>query len=93
MGFFIKKICLIRKVYYLCTQETFKQIEIMLYTKEFYEIMEGFEKYAKKLVSLGIQGLQKEPKENWDKQQYYCDGNANNAFKMFLFGVSFGKTL
>jgi hypothetical protein len=38
-------------------------------------------------------GLSKEPIENWKKQQYYCDGNANNAFKMVLFGVSLGKTL
>jgi len=65
----------------------------MLHTKEFYEIMEVFEKNAKKLVNLGSTGLQKEPKELWGKQIYYCDGNANNAFKMFLNGVSLGKTL
>lgn len=65
----------------------------MLYTKEFYEIMEVFEKNAAKLVSMGASGLQKESKENWPKQQYYCDGNANNAFKMFLLGVSLGKTI
>ena len=65
----------------------------MLHTKEFYEIMKEFEKNAKKLVNLGSMGLAKEDKENWAKQLYYCDGNANNAFKMFLFGVSLGKTL
>jgi hypothetical protein len=65
----------------------------MLYTKEFYAIMENFEKNAKQLISLGAMGLSKEPIENWKKQQYYCDGNANNAFKMVLFGVSLGKTL
>jgi len=64
----------------------------MLETKEFYEIMNVFEKNAKKLVSLGSQGLKKEPKELWPKQIYYCDGNANNAFKMFLNGVALGKT-
>ena len=44
----------------------------MLHTKEFYEIMEVFEKNAKQLVTLGAMGLTKEPKENWTKQQYYC---------------------
>ena len=65
----------------------------MLHTKEFYEIMDVFEKNAKQLVSLGAMGLTKESKENWTKKQYYCDGNANNAFKMFLHGVSLGKIL
>ena len=65
----------------------------MLESKEFYEIMTAFEKNAKKLVRMGHEGLNKEPKENWESQCYYCDGNANNAFKMFLYGVSFGKIL
>ena len=55
--------------------------------------MDVFEKNAKKLVSLGSQGLTREPKENWINQNYYCDGNANNAFKMFQHGVSLGKIL
>jgi hypothetical protein len=63
----------------------------MLHTKEFIDIMNEFEKIAKKLVSIGSQGLSREPKELWDKQHYYCDGNANNAFKMFLNGVMFGR--
>lgn len=66
---------------------------IMLHTKEFYEIMEVFEKNAKKLVSMGNQGLTREDKEKWPKQNYYSDGNVNNAFKMFLHGVSLGKIL
>jgi hypothetical protein len=65
----------------------------MLHTKEFQEIMTAFEKNATQWVRLGSMGLTKEPKENWTKQLYYCDGNANNAFKMFLVGVSLGKTL
>ena len=65
----------------------------MLQTKEFYEIMSVFEQNAKKLVNLGSMGLTRETKENWSKQLYYCDGNANNAFKMFLHGVSLGKIL
>ncbi len=65
----------------------------MLFTKEFYEIIDVFEKNAKTLVSMGSQGLKREQKESWVKGYYYCDGNVNNAFKMFLHGVSFGKTL
>ena len=63
----------------------------MLYTKEFYEIMDAFEKNAKKLVNMGGQGLSRENKENWTKQIYYYDGNVNNSFKMFLHGYSLGK--
>lgn len=62
-------------------------------TKEFYQIMEIFEKDAKKLVSIGISGLKREPIENWINQQYYCDGNVNNAFKIYLYGVSLGKII
>jgi len=65
----------------------------MLHTKDFYQIMNVFEKNAKQLVSMGAQGLTKEAKCNWGRQQYYCDGNVNNAFKMFLNGVSLGKIL
>ena len=65
----------------------------MLQTKEFYEIMEAFEKEAWHLVSMGSQGLKREAKELWPKQIYYVDGNANNAFRVFLNGVSFGKAI
>lgn len=63
----------------------------MLFTKEFQEVMEAFEKIAKQIVTLGSEGLNKEPKDQWHKQYYYCDGNANNAFKLFLAGFSLGK--
>ena len=65
----------------------------MLFSKEFYETMEMFEKTSKSFVRFGAQGLKKEPKEQWNNQAYYCDGNANEAFKIFLNGVYFGKTL
>lgn len=65
----------------------------MLHTKEFYEIMEVFEKTSKQFVRFGSQGLKREPKENWINKYYYCDGNVNEAFKIFLNGVMFGKTL
>jgi hypothetical protein len=65
----------------------------MLFTKEFHEIMDMFEKNAKQLVSMGSQGLKYEDKVNWHNQTYYCDGNVNNAFKMFIHGVALGKIL
>jgi len=73
--------------YYLCVTKA----KNMNNTKEFQDIMQAFEKDAKRFVSIGSMGLTKEPKENWVKQVYYCDGNVNNAFKMFMIGVSFGK--
>ena len=67
--------------------------EGMLFTKEFYETMEVFERTAKKMIRFGSMGLKREPKEAWIRGAYYCDGNANEAFKLFLSGVSYGKTL
>ena len=63
----------------------------MLYTKEFYDIMNHFEKTAKNFVRTGSQGFKREEKENWTKGWYYSDGQANESFKLFLQGVSFGK--
>jgi len=65
----------------------------MLYTKEFYDVMENFEKYAKLNVRKGSMGLAREPKENWRKNWYYSDGLANTAFKIFFAGYSLGKTV
>ena len=65
----------------------------MLYTKEFYELIKNFEKYAEKNLSLGSMGLQKEEKELWKKQRYYCDGTANQAFIIFFQGYSLGKSM
>lgn len=65
----------------------------MLHTKEFYEIMEVFERTSKEFVRFGTMGLKREPKENWANQYYYSDGNANEAFRIFLNGVSLGKLI
>jgi len=64
----------------------------MLYTKEWYELMNSFENYAKKNVRTGTMGFIREPKENWKKQWYYSDGLVNAAFKSFIAGYSLGKT-
>ncbi len=65
----------------------------MLETKEFYEVMDTFERYAKKNVRTGNMGFTKEPREHWVKQNYYSDGMANQAFKVFLAGYSLGKVV
>lgn len=65
----------------------------MLYTKEFYEIMESFERYAKKEIRVGSQGFNKEPKENWVKKYYYSDGVVNDSFKIYLSGYCLGKSI
>lgn len=65
----------------------------MLGTKEFYEAMKAFEVCAKNIIRVGSMGYTKEPKESWAKQIYYSDGTANEAFKVFLAGYSYGKTV
>ncbi len=64
----------------------------MLFTKEFYFVMENFEKYAKQNIRMGSMGLTREEKENWKRGWYYSDGLANEAFKLFLVGYSLGKS-
>lgn len=65
---------------------------MQLGTKEFYELMDIFEKTQSKNILTGSMGLKREDKELWDKKRYYCDGNANDFFKMFICGYSLGKT-
>ncbi len=65
----------------------------MLGTKEFYDMMESFEKYAKSNIRTGSMGLTREPKGNWERQWYYSDGLANEAFKLFIAGYSLGKAI
>lgn len=67
----------------------------MLENSEFYEAMKAFEKNINNVTRIrqGTQGFNKEPKENWEKRCYYTDGNTNEAFKIFLFGYSYGKTM
>lgn len=64
-----------------------------LFSKEFYEAMEMFERTSKHLIRTGSMGYKREPKESWGHQVYYCDGIANEAFNVFLAGVSYGKAV
>ena len=64
----------------------------MLYTKEFYELMDFFEKSGLKTVYTGAE-IKREPKELWPKKQYYTNGKVNDFFKMFLAGYQLGKII
>lgn len=62
-----------------------------MYSKEFHEAMQSFEKYAiKELIGIGTMGFTKEPRPNWTKGSVYCDGKVNEAFRMYLGGYSCG---
>jgi len=54
-------------------------------TKEFYEIIENFEKHFPHMR------LDKEPKELWSKSVIFQDGEVNNLFNVFRLGYSFGR--
>ena len=64
----------------------------MLHTKEFYDVMNVFERTSSKIIRTGNMGFIREPKENWIRQLYYSDGIANQSFLIFLSGYSLGKS-
>lgn len=64
----------------------------MVGTKEFYDLMEMFEKNIKRIYIPGTNSLNKEPKELWKLGRIYADGNVNSAFQAYMHGYSFGKT-
>lgn len=66
---------------------------MMLHTTEFHDILAQFKKDAKTRIRTGSQGFAMEDKKLWPKQIYFCDSVANDAFKMYLLGVSLGKIL
>lgn len=63
----------------------------MVGTKEFYDLMEMFEKNIKRIYIPGTNSLNKEPKELWKLGRIYADGNVNSAFQAYMYGYSFGK--
>lgn len=58
-------------------------------SKEFYEVIEAFEKSP---VSKSKR-LDKEPKELWKKGQIYQNGEVNDLFKCFQHGYSYAKAV
>ena len=64
----------------------------MVGTKEYYDLMEMFEKSIKHIYIPGTNSLNKEPKELWKQGRVYADGNVNSAFYAYMHGYSFGKT-
>lgn len=59
----------------------------MLYTKEWYEIMESFEK-----GHYGRFRMDREDKEIWKIGAYYQNGECNEWFKMYLAGYMAGRS-
>jgi hypothetical protein len=57
----------------------------MVFDKEYYEIINIFEKTYKNLR------LDKEDKEYWLKSIVYQDGEVNKLFLSYLSGYNFGK--
>lgn len=58
----------------------------MLYTKEWYALMEAFEK-----GNFGRYRLDREEKEVWQQKVYYQNGEANELFKVYLAGYMNGR--
>ena len=59
-------------------------------SKEYYEIIKDFENFMKKISS--IRGsFEKESKELQMKGVYYCNGEINNAFKIYQAGYANGR--
>ena len=64
----------------------------MLETKEFYDIMDFFERWGKTEIRTGSMGFHREPKESWKNRVYYSDGEVNKAFKIFHSGYMLGRS-
>lgn len=52
--------------------------------------MNYFEKTVSKQMYVSAK-ITREDKENWTRGHYYCNGDTNNYFKMFLSGYQLGK--
>lgn len=56
-------------------------------TKEFYDILENFEK------NFNHMRLDKESKELWCVGQIYQNGETNNAYQAYIKGYSLGRAV
>lgn len=65
----------------------------LLKTKEFYEILNVFEKTLK-TSSIYVRGsYEREDKELWSTGYIYKSGEINDLFKLFHMGVEAGKSI
>lgn len=62
-----------------------------LFSKEFYDLMAFFERTIGKIAYVG-NDFSKEPKDLWLKAQYYCNGQINNLFKVFIAGYVYKES-
>lgn len=61
------------------------------YSKEFYDAMAFFERTICKVVYVGSD-FRKEPKEQWLKAHYYCNGQVNDLFRVFIVGYTYKES-
>lgn len=69
--------------------EATKNITLKQGTKEWYELLEFFERNLQKVTYMT--SLEREQKQYWEKGHIYCNGIVNEYFKVFLWGYSHGK--
>ena len=62
----------------------------MLGTAEHYALMQQFEKDAAKMTATRLR-FDKEDKALWPKGIIYQDGLANDLFRLYALGYSFGR--
>jgi uncharacterized membrane protein len=60
----------------------------MLYTKDFYDLMNNFE-----MIYSYEGSMKKEDKKLWRSGAYYCNGEINKLFKAFMHGYSYHKNI
>lgn len=64
-------------------------------TKEFYDLMDMFERdlLNNSLNLTYSKQLKREPKELWKTKYFYANAEVNTAFKAYILGYTYGKTV
>jgi hypothetical protein len=63
----------------------------MTQSGELEKVMTEFEKNSAGLYGMQFKREKREIGQPFENQAYYCHGETNNAFRMFLHGYSLGK--
>lgn len=67
-------------------------MELKFGSKEFYEVLEQFERDAKHLF-YGKRLDREKDKSSWERGFIYENGETNELFKLFIAGYSYGKNV
>ena len=62
-------------------------------TKEFYDLMDNFEKAAKNHTAIPSLRLDREPRDSagYERGYFYQDGTTNQLFHAYMCGYQFGR--